>query len=325
MKKFLSLLAVGIVMLTTSIDNAEAARRFGGGMSLGRSAPALTQKAPAAAPAMKQPAQQARPQQQAGKQQNATGAAAAAKPASPWRGMLMGAAAALGITALLHALGLSEGLGEILMIVILAAALFYVLRFVMARFMPQSAAGRRTPQPAADQRQGAAQNVHFENVQPQSAPACKTAGAATAGSVMDVFSRGVGAVASEYSIPEGFDVAGFERVAKENFVKLQKAWDTGNVNEISDFTADELFIAVTHQLRKRGNVKQISEVVQLDATLEGICGEGAEHVAVVKFTGAMRINEDFEEVAERWVLVRKADDSSGWLLAGIEQDAAANA
>ena len=47
-----------------------------------------------------------------------------------------------------------------------------------------------------------------------------------------------------------------------------------------------------------------------------------EHVAVVEFKGAMKIEGEFEEVRERWVLARKDDDSSGWLLAGIEQVAA---
>lgn len=41
MKKLFAILAVGLVMMTTAIDNAEAARRLGGGMSLGRPAPAL--------------------------------------------------------------------------------------------------------------------------------------------------------------------------------------------------------------------------------------------------------------------------------------------
>ena len=146
---------------------------------------------------------------------------------------------------------------------------------------------------------------------------------------MDMFARqnaqvaqGEGAPALE--VPAGFDVAGFEAVAKENFVRLQKAWDSGDYNSLGDFTTDELFIELTHSLRERGAAKQTSEVINLDAKLLGIAkmADANEHVAVVEFKGAMKIEGEFEEVRERWVLARKDDDSSGWLLAGIEQVAA---
>ena len=39
----------------------------------------------------------------------------------------------------------------------------------------------------------------------------------------------------------------------------------------------------------------------------------------MSFEGAMKINGAFEQVSERWLLVRSDDDSTGWLLAGIEQ------
>ena len=59
---------------------------------------------------------------------------------------------------------------------------------------------------------------------------------------MDMFNGTAEPEQSSLSIPAGFDVTGFEKVAKENFVKLQKAWDTGNVIDISDFTTnDRLF------------------------------------------------------------------------------------
>ena len=98
MKKLLAVFAIGLMIVMT-MPQADAAKRFGGGSSFGRQAPvpALSQKAPAANPAQNFNRQQANP---------AAGAAAAAKPASPWKGMLMGAAAALGIAALASALGL---------------------------------------------------------------------------------------------------------------------------------------------------------------------------------------------------------------------------
>ena len=320
MKNFLAVLTVGLVLITTSMD-ADAARRFGGGKSFGRPAPTLTQKAPqpAANPQMGQ--QQA---QRPATAANPAAAAAAAKP-SPWKGMLMGAAAALGITALLSALGLGEGFAQVIMMVLLAVVLFFAVRFVMGMVMGNRA---RTASASGMLHRGEPQapreNVsHFEPVrEPQPAqptPASAMSGAATPGSVFDVFQNAGAAGMPELKIPEGFDAAGFEAVAKDNFVKLQKAWDTGNVIEISDFTTDDFFIEVTHKLRERDTKAQESEVVNLSAKLLGFVEGETENVAVVAFEGAMKIAGEFEQVNEHWVLVQKADGSTGWLLAGISQ------
>ena len=121
MKNFFAALAICVALVTTSMD-ADAARRFGGGSSFGRSAPTLTQKAaPSSTPKLSQ--QQGAKTQQTAKPAAAN--AAAAKPASPWRGMLMGAAAALGIAGLMSALGLSEGFTQAVMMVLMAVAAFF--------------------------------------------------------------------------------------------------------------------------------------------------------------------------------------------------------
>lgn len=332
MKKILALMAVGLVMFTTVIDSAEAARRLGGGASLGRSAPALRQAAPAPqAPGLQG---QAARQNAASTQKAPAAANAAANAAKPsmMRNILMGAAAALGITALLSALGLSEGLGQIIMIVLMALVLFFVVRMVLGRFASRAAgagaASAAAPRGYAQQAEPA-QNS-YSQAQPQqpaaAEPAFKPEAMGTrAGSVMDMFSRqgeaAQGQAADGLEIPAGFDAEGFEKVAKENFVRLQKAWDTGDYNSLADFTTDELFIELTHRLRERGGAKQTSEIVNLDVKLLGVAkmADAAEHIAVVEFKGAMKFDGEFEQIDERWVLVRKDDDSSGWLLAGIEQ------
>lgn len=333
-KNLLAIFAVGLILVSTAMD-ADAARRFGGGSSFGRSAPTLRQATPPqAAPSLQGQRQQA---QRPAASNPAAGAAAAAKP-SPWRGILMGAAAALGITALLSALGLSPELGQFIMIALALLVLFFVVRLVLGRVAARrspaaaggAAAAHGSPFESAARRE---EPVRFESAQQQPAAGGQQGSAGqmmgstgmTSGSVMDLFTRGpapgagVGTEFAGPAIPEGFDKAGFEAVAKENFVKLQKAWDTGNVVEISDFTTDDFFIAVTHKLRERGSEPQSSEVINLTANLLGILSEGDENVAVVQFDGAMKVAGEFEEVHERWVLVRKADESTGWLLAGIEQ------
>ena len=310
MKKLLAVFAIGLMIVMT-MPQADAAKRFGGGSSFGRQAPvpALSQKAPAANPAQNFNRQQANP---------AAGAAAAAKPASPWKGMLMGAAAALGIAALASALGLGEGMVQILMMILLAVVLYFVFRFAMGFFLAKKmrAAGAQGVGAAAQ----TAQQTPAQQPAPAPAAAASAAAAgATPGSVMDTFATTAAVANGELSIPEGFDTASFEKVAKENFAKLQKAWDTGNVVEISDFTTNDLFIAVTHQLRERGNTNQTSEIVDLTAKLLGIATEQNDYVAVVDFTGAMKFDGEFETVHERWILTRPLNETEGWLLAGIEQ------
>lgn len=322
MKKLLAVLAIALMIVTTTPE-ADAARRFGGGSSFGRPTPTLTQKAPAAAPQ-----QNMGRQQQTAPQGAKAAPGAAAKPTSPWRGLLMGAAAALGIGALMSALGLGEGAAQFVMMLLMVLALFFVIRLVAGIFLAkkmQGAAGVR----GAEAPQQKVQDLFSRmNMPQQEASRASAAGASSAaavsdapsaGSVMDTFATTAAVANGELEIPEGFDKAGFERVAKENFIKLQRAWDTGNVVEISDFTTNDLFIAVTHQLRERGNVKQTSEVVDLTARFLGLTTEGSEYVAVVEFTGAMKFSGEFETVHERWVLTRPTDEKEGWRLAGIEQ------
>ena len=121
------------------------------------------------------------------------------------------------------------------------------------------------------------------------------------------------------SVPAGFDAKGFETEARKNFIRLQKAWDKADIVSVADFMTNDFFIALTHELRNHGTAVQTSEVVNLTVRLLGIVHEQNEYAAVVSFEGAMKINGAFEQVSERWLLVRSDDDSTGWLLAGIEQ------
>ena len=315
MKNFLAALVIGITLITASLD-AEAAKRLGGGMTFGRPAPTMIQKAPAA-PAQGMTQRQA-PQQNAARPAAAgAGAAAAARPASPMRNILMGAAAALGIAGLMSALGLSESFTSALMMVLLAVAVFYVVRLVLGLFLGarMQKNARQSQSYSQNYTQSYGESAYRSEPQPQAARTYADQPAA-AGSVMDQFSS---PEVSELSIPDGFDTAGFERVARENFGKLQLAWDTGNVVQISDFTTNELFIELTHQLRARGAAAQKSEIIDVTAKLLGFTQQGDENVAVVEFNGAMKISGEFEEVHERWILVQPATGTGGWLLAGIEQ------
>jgi len=119
-------------------------------------------------------------------------------------------------------------------------------------------------------------------------------------------------------VPAGFDTAGFLRTAKMNFIKLQLANDTGRLDEIREFTTREMYEELRRDLPAGA---QQTDVVALNADLLELASERGEHWAAVRFSGMVRETPDTEAVGfeEVWNLVKPADASSGWLLAGIQQ------
>jgi len=118
-------------------------------------------------------------------------------------------------------------------------------------------------------------------------------------------------------LPAGFDSASFLKAAKLNFVRLQAANDSGRLDEIREFMTDELF----EELKNGIGGQQQTDVAALQADLLEVTTEGNRHWASVHFSGTIReapgaAPAGFEEV---WNLVKPADGSSGWLLAGIQQ------
>ena len=120
------------------------------------------------------------------------------------------------------------------------------------------------------------------------------------------------------TIPAGFDAAGFLRSAKMNFIKLQAANDSGRLDEIREFTTNEMFDELRTDIR--AGVQQ-TDVVALNADLLELATEKGNHWAAVRFSGMVRETPGTEPVGfeEVWNLVKPADGSSGWLLAGIQQ------
>jgi len=123
------------------------------------------------------------------------------------------------------------------------------------------------------------------------------------------------------SVPAGFDAAGFLRAAKMNFVKLQVANDAGQLDEIREFTTSEMFDELRKDVLSRPSSAQQTDVINLNADLLEVAAEKNEHWASVRFSGLVRETRGTEPVGfeEVWNLVKPADGSSGWLLAGIQQ------
>ena len=113
---------------------------------------------------------------------------------------------------------------------------------------------------------------------------------------------------------------GFLRQAKLNFVRLQAANDRGDMDDIREFTAPELFAEIRMQFQERGGKVQETDVMQLDAELLEVVTEDKRHIASVHFSGQLREDDAAPAAfAEIWHLAKPTDGSRGWNVAGIQQ------
>jgi predicted lipid-binding transport protein (Tim44 family) len=289
MKRFYLALFAAFIGLGLTMQDAEA-KRLGGGASSGmkRDSTVMKRDAAPAAPAQGTAAKPAQPA--------AAPAAPAAQPQPSgmrkWLGPIAGLAAGLGIAALLSHFGLGEEMATFLMIALLVVAAVVVFKLIF----------RKREQAPAMQYAGA--GGQFERAEPvRFEPVSGSGAAATA------------------SIPAGFDVEGFLRQAKLNYIRLQAANDRGDMDDIRNFTSPEMFAEIQMQFEERGRAKQETDVQQLDATLLDISEENGRHVASVRFHG--RIREEaggpVENLDEVWHLAKPVDGSGGWIIAGIQQ------
>jgi len=291
-KLVLTLCAVFVGLGTLSFD-AEA-RRMGGGLSSGmkRDSGVMRRDATPTAPTQAVPAKPAATP-------GATAPAAAPRTGmSRFMGPLAGLAAGLGLAALLSHFGLGEGVASMLMLVLLAAAAFFVIRLLMRKRQPENAM----------QYAGAAGNPAVQRFEPASMPAAGSGAAPMT------------AVAAA-NVPADFDVEGFLRNAKLNFVRLQAANDAGNLEDIRQFTTPEMYAEIKLQLDERNKTAQATDVVQLNAQLLDLTTEEKRYVASVRFSGLIREEADAapESFDEVWHLTKPVDGSLGWVIAGIQQ------
>lgn len=268
-------LVVGFGLTLESAD----ARRLGGGGSAGiqRSLP------------MKRDAAPSRQAQPAGQPAGA----------SRFLGPIAGLAAGLGLFALFSYLGLSEELASIVMMLLIAAAVFFVIRWLLHRLQPQT------------------QRLQYAS-DPAGAPARRAATAPLAGPARAPIARD-----ARMALPADFDVDSFLRHAKLNFVRLQAANDAGNLEDIRKFTTPEMYAEIKLQMQERGSTPQQTDVVALEAELLDFATEFGEHIASVRFHGTVREAADAEPEAfdEVWHITKPIDDGRNWAIAGIQQSA----
>lgn len=286
MKSFALMAAALVLGFTLATGDAEAARRLGGGSSSGMQRQAVTpNKATNAAPTQNQAAPAAAPQ---------------AQPKRSWMGPLAGLAAGLGLAALASHFGFGEGLANIMMIGLLVMGAVMLFGFLMRK---KAAAAQPGMQYANAGMGGNAPR------QPDFIPASGSSSAPAANQ------------ASSGNIPADFDVDGFVRNAKLNFIRLQAANDAGNLEDIREFTSPEMFAEIKLEMGERGNAKQETDVVQLNAEVLDVAEEASRYVVSVRFTGLIREEKNAapEAFDEMWHLTKARSGGTGWVLAGIQQ------
>lgn len=347
--KFFTLAAAALALsLSMVVSDAEAAKRLGGGRDTGMQRQTTTEKAPANTTPGQAPnsanATAAAPAAAA-----AAGTAAAAQSKRSWMGPLAGIAAGLGLAALASHFGFGDELASMLMIGLLVMGVLMVIGFIMrkraaaamqssagtgfagAGSMPYATAGAQPVQsPVRSHEVSMPANSTAYTGTPAGTQS-GTAGSSLFGSsigagVGSSIGSGIGAgVASSAApvrnIPADFDVAGFVRNAKVQFIRLQAANDAGNLDDIREFTSPEMFAELKMDITERGPVSSVTEVVSIEADVLDVAEETTQHVVSVRFTGLIREDklapaEAFDEV---WHLTKPRDGRTGWVLSGIQQ------
>ena len=310
MKSFALLTAALALGLTLATGDADAAKRFGGGKSSGMQRQELNQPhsatATPASPAQAPTAAAA----QARTQQAGAPAAAQAQPKRSWMGPLAGLAAGIGLAALASHFGFGEELASMMMMGLVAVAVLMVAGF----FMRRRAAAQ---QPAL----AGAGAMNYSGSEPARYDANQPAFNAGGGSAAPAAAAHAPVAAG--TIPADFDAEAFVRNAKVNFIRLQAANDARNLEDIREYTTPELFAEIKMNWMEQASGPQKTDVVSLNAEVVDVTEEAARYIVSVRFTGLLRedANTAPEAIDETWHLTKPRSGSSGWLVAGIQQNA----
>ncbi|CAG9234464.1 putative membrane protein [Paraburkholderia caribensis] len=300
---------VGLISIGTLASLDAEAKRMGGGRSIGRQSN-ITQPSQQSAPSQSPGAPSQAMQQQRPATPPPTPAAQPNR--SRWLGPIAGLAAGLGIAALLSNFGLGEAFAGMMSNLIVIALIAFVAIWLIRKFTGRKRDAQRPAYAGGAPTLNAGGTGYTQEPRYTAPPAGSYLG--PQGNPLTTPE-----IATAPAVPAGFDTEAFLRNAKVYFVRLQAAWDAGNMDDIREFTTPEMFAEVRVDLSSRGAEKNQTDVVKLDADLLGVEDRGSEHLASVRFHGLIRETsggaaEPFEEI---WNLSKR--NGEGWLLAGIQQ------
>ena len=329
MKKFL--VTMVLALTATAMISEAIARPMGGRRSIGRQSQAVRQMpAPAPAPSTPMNRQAAQPSPAAPMAGAAAGAAGARaiqpKRPSMWKGLLGGALLGLGLGALFSHLGIGGAmasmLSTLLMLALLALAVMFVVRMFRRKNTPANAqfngGGFHQPAPA-----GVPTPEIGSGLEPQYQPQSYQGQGTASGVSLNKGATVAPAAAAHtpWGVPADFDTEAFLRHAKSSFIRMQAAWDKGDVADLREFTTPEVFAELKMQIAERGPNADFTDVVSIDAQLLGIETTAADYLASVQFNGMIRTaqNAPAEPFAEVWNMEKPLSGNTGWVLAGIQQ------
>ncbi len=280
MKILISALALFFGLAMVGVE-AEAAKRLGGGKSMGTQRN-MTQQAAPKAPAQQQAQQPGTPAQQP-----------AAAAGNKWLGPLAGLAMGAGLMALFMNNGIAGALSGLLLAAAIAGVALLAFRALRGR-------SAQAPLQYAGQQGQAAPEPQFNS----SGSAAPQSVAATVG-----------------RWPADFNATEFVRHARLNFVRLQEAHDARDSAALADFLAADLLAEVQAQWQSEGTASGKTDVVTLESEVLDVVSEGLLYVVSVRFSGMIREDGAAEPqpFAEIWHLEKPMRGATGWLVSGIQQ------
>lgn len=118
-------------------------------------------------------------------------------------------------------------------------------------------------------------------------------------------------------IPAGLDGDAVLDAARGRFMRLQAAWDAGDISTLKSLTTPEMLEELLHVLGARGDAGSRTDVITLHAELLGLEELSAAYLASVEFSGLIRESAEHGAVPfrELWMLACMKDEASSWRLA----------
>lgn len=121
-------------------------------------------------------------------------------------------------------------------------------------------------------------------------------------------------------IPADFDQEDFLKGAKVLFTRMQTSWDKRDLNDIRQFTSDEVYNEVKAQAQEDPG-PSTTEILLINAKVLEVKKEGQETMATVYYDVVMREDPNqsaTSQVREVWHFIKTGPDSM-WTLEGIQQ------
>ena len=129
--------------------------------------------------------------------------------------------------------------------------------------------------------------------------------------------RSIVARRAQLAIPAGLDCEQVLAAARGRFMRLQAAWDAGDVSTLQSLTTPEMLDELLHVLTSRGAGTSRTDVITLHAELLGLEELSADYLASVEFSGLIRESAEQGAVPfrELWMLACTKDGTPSWRLA----------